>query len=151
MHLIPGNLTTIEITSPAEIGQVAKTVLGLFGDYRVFAFYGEMGAGKTTLIKELCGQIGSTDNVSSPTFSIINEYAFSNNRQNDCIYHIDLFRLKNVDEAVHIGINDYLSGKTWCFVEWPDMVEPLLHENTVKILMEHSGEQSRKLTIHNPY
>ncbi len=98
---------------------------------RVFAFKGEMGTGKTTLIKEICHQLGSTDNFSSPTYSIVNEYLITGSDEK--IYHIDLYRLKNIEEALAIGIEEYISGDNYCFIEWPRLIEQLLPPNTVKV------------------
>ena len=90
-----------------------------------------MGTGKTTLIKEICRQLGSTDNFSSPTYSIVNEYLIGGSNQK--IYHIDLYRLKNIEEALAIGIEEYISGDSYCFIEWPGLIEQLLPPNTVKV------------------
>ena len=102
----------------------------------MFAWYAQMGAGKTTLIKEICRQLGSSDHFSSPTYSIVNEYRISEQTK---IYHIDLYRLKDVEEALSIGIEDYLYSNYYCFVEWPELVEHLLPEDTVKVTINSDG------------
>ncbi len=144
-------MKTIEIESPNQVAEVAKWLVTQFGDHRVIALQGEMGSGKTKLIKEICREIGTNDNVSSPTFSIINEYAFCTATNGDApIFHIDLYRLNDKEEALAIGIEDYISGENWCLVEWPELVSDLLPEDTILIKMEHAGDQQRNLTIHIP-
>lgn len=133
----------ISIFSVDELSVVAKSVLQFAGDKKVFAFYAEMGAGKTTLIKEICKQLGSHDNFSSPTYSIVNEYATSSFGK---IYHIDLYRLKNLEEALDVGIEEYISGEHYCFIEWPELIEKLLPEDVVKIEIKPDGNL-RNLSI----
>lgn len=104
-----------------------------------------MGAGKTTLIAALCHALGVTEQVSSPTFAIINEYEGV-----ERICHLDLFRLKTMEEALSIGIEDYLSGKEYLFIEWPELIRPLLPEHIVQLRLEIVNEQERMLTIELP-
>ena len=116
------------------------------GGRKVFVCEAPMGSGKTTLIKEICRQLGSHDNFSSPTFSIVNEYSidslpasadFSDAQTSPRkIYHIDLYRLKNTEEARSVGIEEYLYSGNYCFIEWPELIESILPENRVKILMK---------------
>lgn len=126
----------------AELPETAKHILQFCKQHKIFAFYAEMGAGKTTLIKELCRQLGSADNFSSPTYSIVNEYRISppNESRHPSsalkIYHIDLYRVKNIEEALALGIEDYLNGDAYCFIEWPQLIEPVLPHETVKIYIQ---------------
>jgi tRNA threonylcarbamoyladenosine biosynthesis protein TsaE len=134
------------ITLP-KLPEVADAILR-FGkthsDSRVFAFNGEMGTGKTTLIKEICLYLGSHDNFSSPSYSIVNEYALPG--CDEKIYHIDLYRLKTVEEAIAIGIEEYLDSGQYCFIEWPALVESILPAKTVfvEIIAENND---RKIAI----
>ena len=134
----------ISITTVEQLPAVAKDILQ-FAEYKkVFAFYAQMGAGKTTLIKEICKQLGSADNFSSPTYSIVNEYELVN--QHSKIYHIDLYRLQNLDEALAIGIEEYLGGENYCFIEWPELAEQLFADDVVKISISTDGNV-RNLSI----
>lgn len=123
----------LSYNSLLQLPDVAQRILQLAGGRRVFAFYAEMGAGKTTLIKELCRQLGCYDNFSSPTYSIVNEYRIT--RTGEPVYHIDLYRLQNTDELLDAGIGEYTRGDAYCFIEWPTMAEALLPEDCVKIHM----------------
>lgn len=122
--------------SVEELPALAQSVLQFAGDRKVFTFYAEMGAGKTTLIKEICKQLGSTDNFSSPTYSVVNEYAVADSASgipHSKLFHIDCYRLKNLEEALSIGMEEYLSSDNFCFIEWPELVEPLLPDDVIKI------------------
>lgn len=101
-----------------------------------------MGAGKTTLIKELCKQLGSEDNFSSPTYSIVNEYTSPKGK----LYHMDCYRLKSMEEALNIGIEDYLNGEHYCFVEWPELIEQFLPADVIKISIR-TTENIRNVSI----
>ncbi len=118
----------------SQLPEVAATI-SYFGSQtphsKIFAFYGQMGAGKTTLIKEICRQLGSDDNFSSPTYGLVNEYAIAGKK--DKIYHMDLFRLKSVEEALDLGLMDYLNDDNYCLIEWPELIEALLPAGTVKV------------------
>lgn len=126
-----------------ELPALAKSILQFAEDRKVFAFYAQMGAGKTTLIKEICRQLGSTDNFSSPTYSVVNEYSGVSNSK---IFHIDCYRLKNLEEALSIGMEEYLSGDNFCFIEWPELVELLLPADVVKISIR-TDENVRNVSI----
>lgn len=104
-----------------------------FGDDRFFAFFGKMGVGKTTLIKELCAELGVEDNVCSPTFAIVNEYS---DRDGEPVYHFDFYRLKSVAEAYDIGYEEYFYSGCYCFTEWTEKVEELLPERYVRVEIE---------------
>ncbi|OWY26188.1 tRNA (adenosine(37)-N6)-threonylcarbamoyltransferase complex ATPase subunit type 1 TsaE [Sphingobacteriales bacterium UPWRP_1] len=137
----------LAVNSIQELSRAAKQVLQNYGNYRIFAVYGQMGAGKTTFIKELCARLHCTDAVSSPTFAIVNEYSANN----ATIYHLDLYRLKNIEEALDIGITDYLYSNNYCFIEWPEIIEPLLNpDETVAIHLSVISGNSRQITIQAP-
>lgn len=110
---------------------------------KIFLFYGEMGAGKTTFIKAFCAALGVEDTVSSPTFSIVNEYLSPKGK----IYHFDCYRLKNQTEALDFGIEEYLYSGNYCLIEWPEKIPDLLPENYLRISIEVQPDQQRKLTI----
>lgn len=113
------------INSQNELATVAADLLQKHAEERVFGFYGEMGAGKTTLIKEICRQLGVTATTSSPTFAIVNEYFTA---EGEPVYHFDFYRINSIDEAVKIGFDDYLYSGNYCFIEWTEKVEEMLTE-----------------------
>jgi tRNA threonylcarbamoyladenosine biosynthesis protein TsaE len=114
---------------------------------KTIAFHGAMGSGKTTFIHALCDARGVKDAVGSPTFSIINEYFFSENGETKKIFHIDLYRLKNEQEAITAGVEDYLYADHICLIEWPEKVSSLLPDNTLHVFIESINERTRKLRI----
>ena len=114
--------------------------------HRVFAFDGQMGAGKTTFIKKLCEQMGTTDVVNSPTFAIVNVYDVEQPYRGE-VYHFDCYRLKDIREAIDFGAEDYLYSGNYCFIEWPKMIEALLPEDTVYIRITPKENGDRLLTI----
>ena len=128
---------TITVHSTEELPAAASKLLGFAGEVRVMLFRGEMGAGKTTLIKALCRELGSSDNLSSPTFSIVNEYDAPGGR----IFHFDLFRLKNAGELLDIGIDEYLNSGSYCFFEWPELVQDMVEPPYVRVDITLAGEQ----------
>jgi tRNA threonylcarbamoyladenosine biosynthesis protein TsaE len=119
-----------------QLPALANSILKFAQSRKVFLFEGEMGAGKTTLIKEMCRQLGSVDSFSSPTYAIANEYACTSGK----IYHLDLYRLKNVEEALSMGIEDYLDGNGYCFIEWPGIVSSLIPADAVHVHLKTDGE-----------
>lgn len=125
----------------SDIDDVAQKFVDNMGNRNIFAFYGEMGAGKTTFIKALCKTLGVAETITSPTFAIINEY---NKEDGDPIYHFDFYRIKNIEEAYDFGYEDYFYSGHLCFIEWPELVEPLLPESVVKvqIVVMDNGERS---------
>jgi tRNA threonylcarbamoyladenosine biosynthesis protein TsaE len=127
--------------SLTEISQVAKDILVAFPHARCIAFYADMGSGKTTLIHEICKHIGVVDAVSSPTFSIINEY---HTQLNQRVFHTDWYRLKGVDDAVEAGVQDVLEiPNAYCFIEWPEIAEALLPSNCLKIKLSLLHDETR--------
>lgn len=123
----------VEIHSIEQLPEVARMLLEEFPDDRFFAFFGKMGVGKTTLIKELCAELGVEDNVCSPTFAIINEYS---DRDGEPVYHFDFYRLKSMAEAYDIGYEEYFYSGCYCFTEWTEKVEELLPERYVRVEIE---------------
>lgn len=142
--------TTLTIPSLDAIDSVARQFVDLMDDYTVFAFNGEMGAGKTTFINALSRVLGvDEDPTSSPSFAIINEYRSSTTAE--LIYHFDLYRLESVDEALEIGVEDYFDSGALCLLEWPERIEPLLPDDTVVVkLTVDPADNSRLLTISFP-
>jgi len=129
--------------SVSELDDVAGYLIKLIPEHNIFAFYGEMGAGKTTLIKKICHLLGSSDMTTSPTFSIINEY---NTQSGLFLYHFDFYRLKNLTEAYDIGYEEYFYSNHPCFIEWPEKIQELLPENHVRITINVS-DQLRTIEI----
>ena len=136
-------MTTIKFQL-STIDDAARQFVEAIGDRMVFAFFGGMGAGKTTFIKAVCQQMGVTeDMVSSPTFAIVNEYEGSSGS----IYHFDFYRIRQISEAINMGFDDYLYSGNLCFIEWPELVEPLLPEDTVRVTIEEQPDGSRILSM----
>lgn len=122
----------IVYSSLEEIQEVAKKIILFSEDKKVWLFEGEMGAGKTTLIKAICACLGVTDNVTSPTYSLVNEYQ---SRDNNTLYHFDFYRIKNESEALDMGIEEYFYSGGYCFVEWPSKIPNLLPEAFLEIVI----------------
>jgi tRNA threonylcarbamoyladenosine biosynthesis protein TsaE len=126
------------------IDQAASEFLSVINDYKHLAFYGEMGAGKTTFIKALCNIIGTSDLVASPTFAIINEYVtFTNAR----IYHFDFYRIKTSAELLDIGFYEYCNPDAYCFIEWPEKASGIIPEDFISIMITVMQDGSRKLSF----
>ena len=119
----------LNISDLNDISSFAKAILDFAGDTKIFLFDAPMGAGKTTLIKEICIQLGSGDHFSSPTYSIINEYDYPDGK----IYHFDLYRLKSQEELLDLGIEEHLGFGNYCLFEWPELAEGLIDGNYLKI------------------
>jgi tRNA threonylcarbamoyladenosine biosynthesis protein TsaE len=128
------------VSTEQELPAVARELLRCFPDNRVFAFYGEMGAGKTTFIKAICHELGVDNNTMSPTFAIINEYI---TRDMQSVYHMDFYRINSLEEVFDIGYEEYLFSGRFCLLEWPGLIEPLLPQDTVKVFI--SGETRREI------
>ena len=130
-------MNKLVVNSIDQIDQVAEAFLALTSKYNVIAFNGAMGAGKTTFIKALCKKLEVIDQVNSPTFAIINEYA---NIWGELIYHFDFYRIKNIKEAMNIGAEDYFFSGNKCFIEWPDVVDDILPEDHLRVdIVEVNG------------
>lgn len=129
----------IKINSTEELKQVANQLLAFANGQKFFIFEGDMAAGKTTFIKSLCEALGVEDVVSSPTFSIVNEYESNNGP----VYHFDFYRLKSQQEAYDIGYEEYFYSGNYCLVEWPSKVEDLLPEEYIKVQITVTGNQQR--------
>jgi tRNA threonylcarbamoyladenosine biosynthesis protein TsaE len=135
------------ISSIDELPVVAKEIISLLGQAHVVCLKGKMGAGKTTLVKALINELGVTDAGSSPTFALINAYE---SEQNGTIYHLDLYRLNHVSEALDIGIEDLIYGNKWCFIEWPDLVEGML-DDAVEIEIEVGEDGERVVQVKHKF
>ncbi len=116
--------------TPNNIDEVAKEFVAHIGNAKIFAFYGEMGAGKTTFITAICRALGVTEPITSPTFAIVNEYEAE---ADGIIYHFDCYRLETVQDALNIGIEEYFADGNICLIEWAENIEPLLPKETVKV------------------
>ncbi len=122
----------------------ARQLLKVSGDKKIFAFYGAMGAGKTTFIKSICEVLGAIDIISSPTFTLVNEYKTSGG---EAIFHIDFYRIKKQEEVFDFGIEEYLTGESYCFMEWPELVENILPSETVKVIIKADETEQRVLSV----
>lgn len=141
------NNKEFHIPSVSELPEAVKWLLKEANGRKKIMLYGQMGAGKTTFAKAFCQYLGVKDVVSSPTFSLVNEYAYVENGVEKLIHHMDLYRLKTLDEALNIGIEDYLYDEDYCLIEWAELIEPLLDDNVLKISFEISGNSARKIVI----
>lgn len=128
----------------AELHRAAAHLLRQLGEHRVLAFYGGMGAGKTTLIRELCRALGVTDNVTSPTFALVNEYRTANGEK---IFHFDFYRIKKLEEAYDLGYNEYFDSGCLCLIEWPELVEELLPDDVLRIRLDAPEAEVRTLCV----
>lgn len=137
-------MKTIVIHSLSEIQDAAKVFLSHFEEPTVLAFFGEMGAGKTTFIKAICRELGVVDVVNSPTFAIINEYELIDAKN---VYHFDLYRIEKPEEVLDIGFEDYMYSGNWCFIEWPSIAESYFPDNIVQVKIEEVEKGARILTF----
>ena len=134
----------ITISKLEEITAAAKLFISAISKDNVFAFYGKMGAGKTTFIKAICEELGVEDVITSPTFAIVNEYT---DGKGSPIYHFDFYRIKKLDEVYDMGYADYFDSGNLCFLEWPELIEDLLPENVVKVTIEETEGSCRRITF----
>ena len=142
-------MSTITIKDLDHIEDAAREFIGQMGDDTVFAFYGKMGAGKTTFIKALCKLLGVEDEVNSPTFAIINEYRSETTAE--LIYQFDFYRIKKLDEVYDLGYEDYFYSGALCFIEWPELVEELLPLDAKKVTITENSDGSRMIQLyHSP-
>ncbi len=135
----------ITINSLESIRDAAKEFVRNMGGGHVFAFYGKMGAGKTTFIKAVCEELGVTDVITSPTFAIVNEY--SSDTTGDTIYHFDFYRIKKMEEVYDMGYEDYFYSGAVCFLEWPELIEDILPEDAVKVTISAEEDGSRLVSF----
>lgn len=134
----------IKIESLDKINDAAKAFIKTMGDRTIFAFRGEMGAGKTTFIKAVCEALGVDEVINSPTFAIVNEYGSANK---ELIYHFDFYRINSVEEAYDFGYEDYFYSGSLCFIEWPERIESLLPNNTTNVHISVNSDNSRIVRI----
>jgi tRNA threonylcarbamoyladenosine biosynthesis protein TsaE len=134
---------TVEIGRLEEVASAAARILEICAARRVFAIYGAMGAGKTTLVKALCKLLGSEDVVKSPTFAIVNEY----DSPGGSIFHFDFYRIKDLSEVFDIGFEEYITSGNYCFLEWPELIEPLVPEEAAVLNISVTGAEERMIKI----
>ncbi|MGK7397613.1 MAG: tRNA (adenosine(37)-N6)-threonylcarbamoyltransferase complex ATPase subunit type 1 TsaE [Candidatus Cyclobacteriaceae bacterium M3_2C_046] len=134
----------LEVKKVEELLDTAKKIIEFANDQKVWLFEGDLGAGKTTLIKAICEMMEVDDVVNSPTFSIVNEY---NNKKGEILYHLDFYRLKNDIEALDIGIDEYISSGRYCFIEWPSRIENLLPQENLSIKIDLAANGSRMINL----
>jgi len=130
----------IKINSLSEISTAAKQFVAAMGDNTIFAFYGHMGAGKTTFIKAICEELGVKDVITSPTFAIVNEYT---DGHGEPVYHFDFYRIKKQEEVYDIGFEDYVESGSVCLMEWPELIEDILPTDTVKVSITEQPDGTR--------
>ncbi|HRN47482.1 MAG TPA: tRNA (adenosine(37)-N6)-threonylcarbamoyltransferase complex ATPase subunit type 1 TsaE [Niabella sp.] len=130
-----------------ELAEVAEWLWQQLNSNKILALHGEMGSGKTTLVHTICDYLGVKDTVGSPTFSIINEYSFQAEGKEQPIFHIDLYRLKDEEEAVRTGVEDTLYSGSYCFVEWPEVAPEIFPDDTLHVFISLAGNEKRKIEI----
>ena len=135
----------LRIDNIDSIREAARQFVAATGENTVFAFYGKMGAGKTTFIKAVCEELGVEDVITSPTFAIVNEYR--SDTTGELIYHFDFYRIKKIEEVYDMGYEDYFYSGALCFIEWPELVEELLPEDAVKVTIREEADGSRSLAF----
>ena len=151
-------MITIKIQDIDHIREAAREFIGHIGDHRVFAFYGKMGAGKTTFVKAICEELGVDDVITSPTFAIINEYTAtpSTTAVNSSsftlhsslqIYHFDFYRIKKLEEVYDMGYEDYFYSGALCFIEWPELIEEILPDDAVRVSIAEQEDGSRVVSF----
>ena len=139
-------MNKLSFTSVTEdvLHNVAKDIVAEIQQPSIILFTGEMGSGKTTLIKEICRELGVKNSMSSPTFSVVNEYHTSDNKT---IYHFDLYRLKNIEECFDIGMEEYLYSGNYCFIEWPDIAQQILPEKYFTLTIQKEKDNTRSIVF----
>ncbi len=137
-------MLTIEINNLEQIDIAARRFIDAIGNNRIFAFYGSMGAGKTTFIKAICQELGVVDVINSPTFAIVNEYSTSDG---NLIYHFDCYRLNRISEALDMGCEEYFASGNLCFIEWPENIAVLLPDDCVTVNILVQDDDTRVVEI----
>lgn len=137
----------IKIESIETIRNAAREFINNLGEHRVFAFYGKMGAGKTTFIKAICEELGVEDVITSPTFAIVNEYSISQPIEgiDNSLFHFDFYRIKKLEEVYDMGYEEYFYSGSLCFIEWPELIEEVLPEDAVHVTIEENADGSRSV------
>ena len=130
-----------KINNVEALSEVSDYLLSMRNEADIIAFYGAMGAGKTTLIKNLCHRMGVTDEVNSPTFAIVNEYV---TEEGESVYHFDFYRIKKIEEAYDIGFENYFDSGNLCLIEWPEMIEPLMPEKYIRVEIRHGAADDER-------
>lgn len=138
-------MKTITIQSLETIREAAREFVSQIGDRRVFAFYGKMGAGKTTFVKAICEELGVVDVITSPTFAIVNEYSLTSHLLplTSTIFHFDFYRIKKLEEVYDMGYEEYFYSGSLCFIEWPELIESLLPDDAVRVSIEEQPDGTR--------
>lgn len=143
----------IRIQDIEHIREAAREFINNIGDRTVFAFYGKMGAGKTTFVKAICEELGVQDVITSPTFAIVNEYSITKKGSNlptslpSSVFHFDFYRIKKVEEVYDMGYEEYFYSGSLCFIEWPELIEELLPEDAVRVTISENADGSRTVTL----
>jgi len=140
----------ITIKDLSTINEVARTFIDNMGDHHVFAFYGDLGAGKTTFIKAVCEELGVQDVITSPTFAIVNEYTIpsaTDPDEEESLYHFDFYRVMKAEEVYDMGYEDYFYSGALCFIEWPELVENLLPEDVLRVTITEEADGSRLISF----
>ena len=140
----------IKINDLGSIREAARQFIAQIGEHKVFAFYGSMGAGKTTFVKAICEELGVEDVITSPTFAVINEYSLSTLHSplsTNIIYHFDFYRIKKLEEVYDMGYEDYFYSGALCFIEWPELIEELLPEDAVKVSITENADGTRTVKL----
>ena len=142
----------IKIQDIDHIREAAREFIKYIGDRRVFAFYGKMGAGKTTFVKAICEELGVDDVITSPTFAIINEYTTAHqpsdiSLQTSTIYHFDFYRIKKLEEVYDMGYEDYFYSGALCFIEWPELIEEILPDDAIRVSITEQEDGSRVVSF----
>ena len=135
----------IKINDIEHIREAAREFIQHIGDHKVFAFYGKMGAGKTTFIKAICEEMDVEDTITSPTFSIVNDYTVHRDGNEESLYHFDFYRIKKLEEVYDMGYEDYFYSGVLCFIEWPELIEELLPDDAVRVSIEENADGSRSV------
>lgn len=134
----------VQVKHLTDLSKAAAEVLNFVKNDKILLFEGEMAAGKTTLIKEVCSLVGVTEPVSSPTYSLVNEYVTATG---EVIYHFDFYRIKHVEEALDMGVLEYLDSGNFCFIEWAENIKPLWPESVVQVVIEKGIAEARTITL----